>query len=293
MNTDKKAKPDLVAAAAPKVTARPKRDRLFFAALAAVRHHADASAETIQKQLGVVPQYAEQLLQDLELEGYVTKPRKGADGFLQRDLTFQKSKEEWLTREGLAREERRSRTVQQALLRQHPARAGINQIAKLIEDEVVAILSAYQKAHLIEIRKSARPGSEPPPSNTVREIGFNVGTTIAGILASEDEWPNGSQELLSQQDQLTLFRNEIFTAWRCDDQCNHYFRQSQLLHIPDGDLVDRPGWDHMWLRNRLGEIGIFRNTAVGRELLPGIRYVVIKKDGSGAIVTEDGAVKKF
>jgi hypothetical protein len=49
----------------------------------------------------------------------------------------------------------------------------------------------------------------------------------------------------------------------------------------------------MWLRNRLGEIGIFRNTAVGRELFPAIRYVVIKKDGSGAIVTEDGAIKKF
>jgi hypothetical protein len=290
---DNKAKPDLVRATAPKETTRPKRDSLFFAALAAVRHHADASAETIQKQLGVVPQYAEQLLQELELEGYVTKPRKGSDGSLQRDLTFQKPKEEWLTREGLAREERRSRTVQQALLRKHPARAGINQVAKLIEDEVVAILSAYQKAHLIEVRNSARPGSVVPPSNTVREIGFNVGTTIAGILASEGDWPNGSQELLSQHDQLTLFRNEIFTAWKCDDQCNHYFRQSQILHIPDGDLVDRPGWDHMWLRNRLGEIGIFRNTAVGRELLPGIRYVVIKRDGSGAIVTEDGAVKKF
>lgn len=290
---NEKAKPDLVRATAPKETARPKRDRLFFAALAAVRHHADASAETIQKQLGVVPQYAEQLLQALELEGYVTKRRKGSDGFLQRDLTEQEPKEEWLTRDGLAREERRSRTVQLALLRQHPDRAGINQVAKLIEDEVVAILSAYQKAHLIEIRDSARPGNVVPPSNTVREIGFNVGKTIAGILASEDEWPSGNQELLSQHDQLTLFRNEIFTAWKCDDQCNHYFRRSQILHVPDGDLVDRPGWDHFWLQNRLGEIGIFRNTAVGRELLPGIRYVVIKRDGSGAIVTEDGAVKKF
>jgi hypothetical protein len=163
----------------------------------------------------------------------------------------------------------------------------------LIEDEIVAILSAYQKAHLIEIRNSARPGGEHPSSNIVREIGFNVGATIAGILASEDEWPNGSQELLSQHDQLTLFRNEIFTAWRCDDQCNHYSRRSQILHVPDGDLVDRPGWDHMWLRNRLGEIGIFRGTAFGRELFPAIRYVVIKKDGSGAIVTEDGAFKKF
>lgn len=290
---NEKAKPDLVRATAPKETARPKRDRLFFAALAAVRHHADASAETIQKQLGVVPQYAEQLLQALELEGYVTKRRKGSDGFLQRDLTEQEPKEEWLTRDGLAREERRSRTVQLALLRQHPDRAGINQVAKLIEDEVVAILSAYQKAHLIEIRDSARPGNVVPPSNTVREIGFNVGKTIAGILASEDEWPSGNQELLSQHDQLTLFRNEIFTAWKCDDQCNHYFRRSQILHVPDGDLVDRPGWDHFWLQNRLGEIGIFRNTAVGRELLPGIRYVVIKRDGSGAIFTEDGAVKKF
>lgn len=290
---NEKAKPDLVRATVPKETARPKRDRLFFAALAAVRHHADVSAETIQKQLGVVPQYAEQLLQDLELEGYVTKRRKGSDGFLQRDLTEQEPKEEWLTREGLAREERRSRTVQLALLRQHPHRAGINQVAKLIEDEVVAILSAYQKAHLIEIRDSARPGSVVPPSNTTREIGFNVGKTIAGILASEDEWPSGNQELLSQHDQLTLFRNEIFTAWKCDDQCNHYFRRSQILHVPDGDLVDRPGWDHFWLQNRLAEIGIFRNTAVGRELIPGIRYVVIKRDGSGAIVTEDGAVKKF
>jgi len=292
MNTDKKAKPNRVTAAAPKATARPKRDWLFFAALAAVRHRADASVEALQKQLGVVRSYAESLLELLESEGYVTAPRRVGDK-LERRLIVQEPQEDWLTNEGLAREERRSRMVQQALLRQHPARAGIQQIAELIENEVVAILSAYKKAHLIEIRNSARPGSVVPPSNTVREIGFSVGTTVAGILAAEDEWPNGSQELLSQQDQLTLFREEIFTAWECDDQCNHYFRQSQILHVPDGDLVDRPGWDHTWLRNRLNEVGASKNGPFGKHLLPGIRYVVIKKDGSGAIVTEDGAFKKF
>ena len=271
-----------------------KRDRLFFAALAAVRHTGNASVEALRKQLGVVPEYAEQLLQDLETEGYVTKPHIDPDGYPKRELAPQVAEETWLTPEGLAREERRSRRVQQALLRRHPAKAGIQQIAQLIEDEIVAVLTAYHRARLLELRDTDRAGSVyNPSSDTMREIGFNVGATIAGVLASEEEWPNGSRELLSQKDQITLFRGEIMEAIQCDDQCNHYYRRSQILHVPDHDLVDRPGWDHLWLRKRLDEIKIMRGTTVGRELFAAIRFVVIRKDGSGVIVTEDGAFKEF
>jgi hypothetical protein len=289
---DKQAQPDAVATTAVGDQGLRQRDSLFFAALAAVRHHADASEEALQARLGVERSYAEKLLADLEAEGFVTAPYL-VEGDLKRDLIVQKPEEDWLTHDGLAREERRSQKVQKALLRRHPARAGIQQVAKLVEDEIVAILSAYQKAGLIEIRRHEQQDNALLEIRMRREIGFSVGSTVAEALASEQDWPNGSREILSHQDQLTLFRDELSRAVKCDELCNHYSRHSQPAHVPDGDLVERPGWDHRWLSERLYQVGVFQNSAYGRYALHGIRYVVIKKDGSGAIVTEDGAVKKF
>lgn len=180
-------------------------------------------------------------------------------------------------------------TRQQELRTEHPQSAALQQIEVLVREEVVQILGAYFRD---QHRGTFKQRAEEEPAVLAREVGGHVGKTIAGILASNPEWPNEpGRELLHRRDVLVLLPVEIKQILHCA----HWMNAAAYSRY-EHERAERPGWEWDWLRMRLVSFGAFvagGQHFTGKMVAPDLDYVLIRPDGSGSIGRINGTVEDF
>ena len=184
---------------------------------------------------------------------------------------------------------RHSYAVQSKLLEDHPRRAELDDIGKLISEEIVQILGAFlRERHINTFQQRVKE----EPTVLAREIGEYVGGSVARIMAADPDWPVGSIG-------ATCHRREIvvLTPGEIESLVRHaWYMNAAAFSSWEHERRERPGWEYHWLYHRVRKLGVLVDGPVGsqggpgggKRAAPNLEYVVVSKDGS-ALVKFEGA----
>lgn len=192
---------------------------------------------------------------------------------------------------------RHSYEVQSRLLEEHPRREALEEIGKLVSEEIVQIFGAFlREKHLGAFQQRAKE----EPTVLAREIGSYVGETVARILAADPEWPVGSSgATFHRREVVVLTPVEIKSLVR-----HEWYMNAAAFSSWEQERGKRPGWEFRWLLGRVKKLGVLVEGPVGsrggpgggRLPAPNLEYVVVSRDGSALVkfegepIIEHGAV---
>lgn len=187
-------------------------------------------------------------------------------------------------------ERRRSFKVQEELLEAHPSKGALLAISELVREEIIQILGAYLREGWDRGEVISRINEEP--GILAREIGLRVGTTVAGILAADEEWPNTVSHVYHRRNEVALVSAEIQSVLHCMHWMNAAAHSRRAF-----ERSKRPGWDHHWLFDRLRAAGCYVSAHQkhwsGAVVDPSISYVIVRRDGSVTKVGVDDSIVEF
>ncbi len=175
---------------------------------------------------------------------------------------------------------------QQESRAKHPNYEALSQLESLIAEELVQVLGAYFRSDEMGIFTKR---SVEEPAILAREIGSSVGKSVAGILGINPQWPTDTtSEVPHRREVLVLRSDEVKRVAQLD----WYMLAAYFSRLSE-ERAERPGWEWRWLHTRLKSIGAYAGIGPNAATAPNLKFVLVRKDGSGFIQLLDGETKEF
>ena len=158
----------------------------------------------------------------------------------------------------------------------------LTHLESLINERIIDVFGAYTND---KWRNFTSNLVKKDPTTLASEIAEAVSKGITDALTNDEKWPNGCS-ISTRLNEIILLPEQVARIINC---C-WYMNAAQFTQL----ICERmwfPGWTYDWVLNQLGRTGArVQDSKIfnGMSVAEGLDFVLIRRDGSGVTVCNDG-----